>query len=186
MNKAAWINVQVSRLNGNIEVIDFISKILYFSQDDSCRNMKYNSTRTEDEVSNPIASLFTNGFCYYFAVILKDAFNRGEICWHKNYSHIVWRDVDGTSYDIDGVFDAPDEEIVPVETSLSNMILDFKHTKEKYTVKLPEFHDWIVNEMKSNDSHMVSTLFKEIPDDEIIPNLTVEENVTLYWLKYMV
>ena len=93
MNKGGWTNVQISRLNGNPKVIDFISKILYFSQDDSCRNMKYFSTRTEDKVSNPIASLFTNGFCYYFAVILKDAFNRGEICWHKNYGHIVWRDV---------------------------------------------------------------------------------------------
>ena len=87
------------------------------------------------------------------------------------------------SYDIDGVFDAPDEEIVPVETTLSDMIVDFKHTGDKFKVKDPLFHDWICNDMKSNDTYMVSKMFMEMPEEEIDNNLTVEENVRLHWLK---
>ena len=33
---------------------------------------------------------FTAGYCYYFAVMLKDAFQRGEICWCAPYGHICW------------------------------------------------------------------------------------------------
>ena len=50
-----------------------------------------------------IRSLFMDGYCYYFAVILKTAFNRGEICWCAPYAHFIWLDTNGIPYDIEGV-----------------------------------------------------------------------------------
>lgn len=49
---------------------------------------------------------FTAGYCYYFAVMLKDAFQRGEICWCAPYGHICWVDDNGVPYDISGVCDS--------------------------------------------------------------------------------
>lgn len=49
---------------------------------------------------------FTAGYCYYFAVMLKDAFQRGEIRWCAPYGHICWVDDNGVPYDISGVCDS--------------------------------------------------------------------------------
>ena len=54
------------------------------------------------EVPFSMERLFRNGYCYYFAALLKEAFNRGQICWCAPYSHIVWLDDDGIAYDIEG------------------------------------------------------------------------------------
>ena len=43
----------------------------------------------EDDKS--IRQKFCAGYCYYFAVMLKDAFHRGEICWCAPLGHICCR-----------------------------------------------------------------------------------------------
>lgn len=58
----------------------------------------------EDDKS--IRQKFCAGYCYYFAVMLKDAFHRGEICWCAPLGHICWVDDNGVPYDIDGVCDS--------------------------------------------------------------------------------
>lgn len=35
---------------------------------------------------------FHSGYCYYFALMLKEAFGRGQICWCAPYGHICWQD----------------------------------------------------------------------------------------------
>ena len=59
--------------------------------------------------------------------MLKEAFGRGEVCWHKGFSHIVWVDDDNTAYDIGGVFyDYGEGDLVPI-TELGDDVINFKH-----------------------------------------------------------
>lgn len=73
---------------------------------------------------------FTAGYCYYFAVMLKDAFQRGEICWCAPYGHICWVDDNGVPYDISGVCDSECDFYIPVRY-IPGGIADFKHIPHK-------------------------------------------------------
>lgn len=88
--KKEWIKCYTTGRfqESNPEVINFIANILFKADCDD----------------NSVYNLFANGYCYYFATILKEAFNRGDIYWHKGYSHIVWVDINNIPYDIGGVF----------------------------------------------------------------------------------
>lgn len=63
-----------------------------------------------DEVVNLTVNKYTNGYCYYFAKILQAAFRRGDVVILAPYSHLVWRDVDGKLYDINGEVNERDYE----------------------------------------------------------------------------
>jgi len=86
--------------------------------------------------TNAIGKVFRNGYCYYFAIMLKDAFNRGEVCMTYDHKHVVWMDDDNVAYDIDGMFGWFPETankdnywnglFIPVE-KLPNYIKSFKH-----------------------------------------------------------
>lgn len=76
-----------------------------------------------------IRSLFHNGYCYYFANMLKLAFNRGEVCWAAPYGHIVWRDEDGICYDIEGVTVSEAEHFIPIHY-LGDKVKDFLHVRD--------------------------------------------------------
>jgi len=110
--KLNWIESQLEQFKeSKREIITFIADILYHGED-----------------NDSIRKLFTAGYCYYFAKILEDAFG-GEVCWHKEYSHIVWRDENGCCYDIEGVFyDYEDDTIVPVSV-LEDKLEFFRHRK---------------------------------------------------------
>lgn len=52
---------------------------------------------------NPdLERIFTKGYCYYFAVMLRDAFG-GAIYLSPETSHIVWSEDQNLYYDITGV-----------------------------------------------------------------------------------
>ena len=73
---------------------------------------------------------FMNGYCYYFAHILKIAFKRGTICWTAPFGHFVWTDIDRKSYDIEGLYNIKNHDsfyIIP-EKYIKNYIYDFLHT----------------------------------------------------------
>lgn len=55
-----------------------------------------------------IHSLSKHGYCwhYYFALILKSVFNRGELYLTAPFGRTVWKDVDGVAYDISGYMKA--------------------------------------------------------------------------------
>ena len=105
-------------MGGNEEIIEFISKI-------RCHSYIDNSDSEET-----IRRLFRAGYCYYFAIILKEAFNRGEICWCAPFGHICWVDVDGTPYDIEGVCDSDCDYYIPV-SYIEEGLDDFKHVPGK-------------------------------------------------------
>ena len=94
------------------EVLDFISNFLTYKKDvDGEEVMRRH---------------FRAGYCYYFAVVLKTAFNRGEICWAAPFGHIIWVDEDGIGYDIEGEYCGESFYYIP-ESYLGDCLTDFLH-----------------------------------------------------------
>ena len=89
----------------------------------------YSQNGNNDEARETLRRQFRAGYCYYFAHMLKVAFNRGEVCWCTNVGHIVWVDDDGTPYDIEGINDSECEYYIP-EKYLGDYIEGFKRVKE--------------------------------------------------------
>ena len=87
-----------------------------------------------------IEKVFSQGYCYYFAIMLKDAFNRGEVCMTYDHKHVVWIDDDNVAYDINGMFgwypDTANKDnywdglLIPVE-KIPKYIESFKHIPDK-------------------------------------------------------
>ena len=99
---------------GDKKILRFIGKILYHS---GAENLQV------------IYDLFIQGYCYYFAKILKDAFPGGKICQAYPYGHIVYV-YDGIPYDINGIcdYDVSDEDFIPISKININ---DFKHNEKE-------------------------------------------------------
>lgn len=120
-NKKDLIDIFIyNNLNKNPDadkkVLQFIAEILYNSVpniglDLSCEAVRFT---------------FRAGYCYYFALMLKEAFQRGEICQTYPYSHVVWVDTDGTPYDIEGINESPCSEYIPIHY-LGEAVVNFKH-----------------------------------------------------------
>lgn len=102
--------------NANKNVLQFIADFLYHGVPD---------LSLEDSAES-IRSTFRAGYCYYFAIILKEAFGRGHICWAAPFSHIVWVDINGVPYDIEGVNCSECDYYIPIEY-LGDSISSFKH-----------------------------------------------------------
>lgn len=112
MNQIA-INREYCDMKGKDEVLNFILDFLSHSK--------------EENVENVLKDQFSNGYCYYFAVILRTAFNRGEVCWCSPYPHICWVDEDGVPYDIYGICTSEADEYIPV-SFLRDTLQTFMHT----------------------------------------------------------
>ena len=90
-----------------------------------------------------IDKVFSNGYCYYFAHILKEAFGCGEIYMTANDAHIVWM-YKNIAYDIHGVFNKYPRsanngnfyhgELIPI-AMLPNYMDSFKHVVPGTTKK---------------------------------------------------
>lgn len=98
------------------EVLDFIKTFMQHSA----------KTTKEQEV---LRHTFRAGYCYYFAGILKSAFERGKICWAAPYSHIVWMDDNGCPYDIEGVCPCDTAYYIPVQY-MGKYLQGFMNTKQ--------------------------------------------------------
>ncbi len=85
MNTTEWIHDQLNKApNANDNILGFIRAVA---------------------VTEPGAiKLFSKGYCYYFALMLNDAFPGGQICWAAPHDHIVYL-YDSVPYDIDGICD---------------------------------------------------------------------------------
>ena len=85
---------------------------------------------TTDKEYEQIRSLFMDGYCYYFAVMLETAFDRGVICWCAPFGHFVWVDENGVPYDIEGVSTSEANYYIP-EDFIQEGLDDFKHVPGK-------------------------------------------------------
>ena len=102
------------------QVLDFIKNFKNgFVENNNIKGLSQN-------LENDLEILFSNGYCYHFAQILKNTFNRGEICNTYPYGHIVWMDNDNTPYDIHGINYSECDYYIP-ERYLKEHIEPFKH-----------------------------------------------------------
>ncbi len=92
-------NYDYSNCEANKNVLTFIGNILYHNGVDN---------------ADTIVTLFSCGYCYYFAKMLQDGFPGGEICQASPYPHIVYV-LDGIPYDIQGLCDLEYDELIPIE-----------------------------------------------------------------------
>lgn len=136
---------------------------------------------------------FSNGMCYYFAVMLHEAFG-GRVCWVQDYGHIVWVDCDKndcfediqecTSYDIYGVY-KDYNYLWPVEY-LGKSICDFKHNHEEYFLT-SHFQAWADN-LQVKPIWAISMIWQMISMDRIFEDyklgLNMEGTAYRYWVEY--
>lgn len=108
-----WLREKREEDNNSEEVFDFINR---FIQKAEVTVIEYSSLR----------SLFMNEYCFYFASMLKAAFERGEIYITDPFDHVVWRDTDNRYYDIDGEYIGEAKVMIPVTDPFCH-IEDFKH-----------------------------------------------------------
>lgn len=76
------------------------------------------------ETSPDNVKTFTQGYCYYFATMLKTAFPGGEICWN-GHAHFIYL-LNGVPYDILGIYESESAIFIP-EMYLGNHLADFLH-----------------------------------------------------------
>lgn len=105
--------------NANEEVLRFIGNFLFHGVPEVPLETSCESIR----------STFRAGYCYYFAIMLRAAFQRGKICHAYPFSHIVWLDDNDIPYDVEGVYFGEAEKFVPIEL-LEDDIEGFKHVNE--------------------------------------------------------
>lgn len=113
-SKREWIERERT-LGGDPKVIEFISNVLFHG---------VMRVTTNDSVET-IRSLFEAGYCYYFALMLEDAFPGGDVCLMYPFGHITYV-YDGIIYDIGGVSDNEYEALIPIKY-LGASINVFKH-----------------------------------------------------------
>lgn len=159
LEKDEWIKYQIYTKGGSEEVTEFIADVVEVS------GSKFNKA-------------FAGDYSYYFASMLKSAFDRGEIYWHRKYHHIVWKDDDGKIYDANGVYENSEAEFVPF-SHLGDMGQIFKMTKTD-TIKIDclEFIEWCNN--KSIDP--ITTIMEFYSySKEVDDKLDVITNALAFW-----
>ena len=99
---------------------------------------------TTTDPADILYNQFATGYCYYFAHMLKIAFQRGEICWAAPLGHIVWMDTNNVAYDISGCNDSECQYYIPT-SMLGDMIKDFTHVPgDEYNASEQEIASVIV------------------------------------------
>lgn len=141
--------------NANEQVLQFIYNFAWHKA----------STETEHE---QIRCLFMDGYCYYFATMLKTAFKRGEICWCAPYGHFVWLDTNGVPYDIEGVSTAEAKYYIP-ETYIEEGLADFMHVPG---VTFNASKEYIDAAIKQYEFDVANNCIKTTDDEKAIKRLS--------------
>lgn len=152
---------------GNVDVLEFIHKFL--------------SHNGEEQIAG-VQSLFRAGYCYYFAHMLKKAFERGTVCWAAPLGHIVWCDDDGVPYDAEGVCTSEADYFIP-ESYLGNAVYDFKRVPgmafcasqddlnkiiQSYLHAHPELQ-------KPSKSNLIDEFDRPLPESELLKNSVLKK-----------
>lgn len=123
----------------NKDVIDFIINFNWHSGD---------SIMSQEMIRKH----FRAGYCYYFAIILKEAFERGTVCWCAPFGHLCWVDDDGIPYDIEGVCESDCDYYIPVEY-IKEGLVDFKHVPGKKFGATKEYIDDAIKRYKEDQDN---------------------------------
>lgn len=129
-----------------------------------------------------INSLFSAGYCYYFARMLQDAFG-GDLYWHKGHSHIVWGDGENPIYyDIYGVFYDYEEGDIVDYRLLGETLESFRHRGHDGDL-FCEISNYATSLGKTTDE-LLQEVYDAIPDSErIFPYYNLGD-AEIYWSKY--
>lgn len=109
-----------------------------------------NNFKNHSSVPYYIERLFRSGYCYYFAEILKSAFNRGELCWCAPLGHIIWMDIDGIPYDIEGINQSDCLAYIPIKY-MGDAINDFKRTDKCFNASKNDIIEIMQKYYKDNN-----------------------------------
>jgi len=112
-----WLEEQLKKnRKAKIEILKFIGNFVTHDKN--------------PESFRVIEHQFTTGYCYHFALIMRNMFG-GKIVWHKGYSHILWQDRNKVLYDIYGVYCNYNlGEIVPI-SELGDELESYLHRGKK-------------------------------------------------------
>ena len=94
-----------------------------FRTPQECRDFAW-TDKSFEERQSPIVKMFTEGWCYYFARILEDAYPGGTLCLLKGHGHIVYL-YENKFYDITGELTNPRNKYIPIKY-FGILICDFK------------------------------------------------------------
>lgn len=113
--------------------------------------------------SETIRKFFHAGYCYYFALMLRDAFSGGHLVWMKPFGHICYM-YQGLPYDIEGIYVGDGEPVLYDE--LGPTLEQFRHRGMDNALdeEMREFaysHDFDFNEM-------VHEIYELVPDEDRI------------------
>lgn len=169
----------------NKNLLIFIIKFRHF--DDSLDHLKY------------LESVFTEGYCLYFANMLKyaDSNPNGEVVWVRNHEHFCYKDANGFIYDIHGpraIYDPKyPYEYVP-SSILGNLIADFKWTDESFTFTntsdlTKRFEQWTSENFPQFPlAYIIASIYQTLSDEYIVHDnngtkelYLVEDAVLNYW-----
>lgn len=138
--KEDWVNTNLKQFSDSRkDVLEFIYNIV--------NKFSYINLESCETIEN----LFACGYCYYFALMLKDAFG-GKVCWHYGHGHIVWVDETDIAYDIHGVFtDYNEGELIPIDKVDKRIIERFRHRGHDRDISNAELKP-IIEKCKPNKS----------------------------------
>lgn len=127
----------ISQQNGNRQVLGFIYGMCHNKDKDYC---------------NELSFTFRHGYCYQFACMLKETFNRGAVCLAAPNEHIIWLDTDNIAYDVNGVY-ITQCEYIPVSKMNWDVLSAFLHipfheefgSEEKYA-------QWLIETASSDET----------------------------------
>lgn len=145
-DKQQYITTQVN-LGANPIIIEFIHDFL---------------THQGSDKAEILRSQFRAGYCYYFAHILKTAFKRGSVCWAAPFGHFVWKDEDGISYDVEGLYTGEYKKLIP-EYYLGSAVQDFLHIQHLIHNTSQEEIQHIINKYKEDQKKCSINLQKYVP-----------------------
>ena len=117
-----------------------LSDVEYFIEE------MYNHFADDKEKQEWLRVHYKYGYCYYFAHMLKTAFNRGQVCWTAPYEHWIFLDEDNTPYDCEGKFKGERFYFIPERYVPTSIVEWYKHKNRN--VKAPS-RDFIIDRIKS-------------------------------------
>lgn len=152
--------------NANPEILEFISNMQEFC-------------KTTQEL-NCIISLFTQKYCYYFALMLKDAFG-GELMVDTKFYHVVCV-INNTAYDINGIY----------EKNNINNLLPIKELREAAELYKHRNHDMDIDHDINNFcskyfmtlDELYMKIYNHIPKDKRLHEYPNYDDVSIWWNSY--
>lgn len=176
MEKDEWIKAYTTGRfkEADKQVIQFIADFIFQNDENG-------------EPTGVISHVFSAGYCYYFANMLKIAFGRGEVCWSEGRSHIVWVDTNNIAYDVYGVYE--DYTRLRPVSYLGNTVVSFMHTGVEYHLGPTDFADWCQH-YKVTEIFAITYIWQCVPKKELAeydnqPYFDDVEKVAYdYWIQH--